>query len=155
MSARTGGVDDPVGRGGVHLYGGRGLEAPEVLQHARGDGLQLLGPVHVLHARRGAQVQLVVGRVVLVEVVVWDVVGDGRAQQDTVQHSQALHTGTCIWRAACRVAPRLVRPAAGNVAHGVAPSAQHEQRQVEGPHVLHAGRVSQQREVEAAESVAR
>lgn len=48
------------------------------------------------------------------------------------------------WRSASTVGDvrvqghsRLVGPAAGHVADGVAASAQHEQRQVEGLHVLH------------------
>ena len=114
----------------MHLHGRRALQILEVLQDTGGDALEVLPLVQVLHVRR-CEMQLEVRGVVLEEVIVRNLVGDGNSCQNG----------------------SLVRPATRYVTHSVSPSAEHKQRHVEGLHVLHAFGVAVQGEVEAAEAV--
>ncbi|GIX63441.1 thioredoxin, putative [Babesia caballi] len=116
------------------LHAGRALDVAKVFDDSRLDLLEVLGGVVVGHGG-GSEVEVEVGRVVVVVLV------QGNLRRHVlvpVQHD-----------------PRLVGPAARDVANGVAAAAQHEQRDVEAAAEGHAARVALVAQVEAAQAVAR
>mmetsp|Transcript_21840 Transcript_21840/g.55418 ORF Transcript_21840/g.55418 Transcript_21840/m.55418 type:complete len:490 (-) Transcript_21840:14-1483(-) len=116
----------------VERHAGCVVDLAQVLEEALLDLVEVLGRVEVLHIA-GGDVQLEVRRVVLEIVVIGQLVLDLFAERDG----------------------RLVGPAARDVADGVAAAAEQQRGQIELEHEVDALGVSLDREVEAAEPVAR
>ena len=117
---------------GRHLHAGRVRQHAQVLDQLALDLVQVLVRVLIGHVGR-TDVELEVGPVVLEVVVVGQLVGDVGAERQR----------------------GLVGPGARHIADGVAAAAEQQQRQVVALHELDAASVALEREVEAAEAVAR